>query len=382
MAAALSDVDLLARLVGFDTVSRKSNLPLADFLAEYAGRAAVVERHAPADDPDKASLILRFGPASDDRSGLVLSGHMDVVPAEEEEWAGDPFVLRDDGERLYGRGTCDMKGFLAVALNVAREARGLKAPLVLLFTHDEEVGTLGARRLVEGWPAAASLPRQVIVGEPTGLKVVRMHKGYTKLRVTLEGVSAHSGYPHLGKNAIEGMARVLVSLRGLRHRWEQAGGPNAEHFPEVPFVSLNVGLIRGGTATNVVPDRCVLDLGVRPLPGTHAPGIVGSIRDAVANAAGEMPFSLEQTGESPPLLLDEDAPIHRTLLDLTGQDTGAAVSFATDAGWLARAGMECVVFGPGSIAQAHKPNEFVSKADLARARTYLEQAVKRLACRT
>jgi acetylornithine deacetylase len=382
MAAALSDVDLLGRLVGFDTVSHKSNLPLADFLAEYAGAGVEVERHSSPDHADKANLILRFGPdGGDDRSGLVLSGHMDVVPAEEEEWEGDPFVLRDDGERLYGRGTCDMKGFLAVALNVAREARGLKAPLVLVFTHDEEVGTLGARRLVESWPAATSLPRQGIVGEPTRLTVVRMHKGYTKLRVTLQGVSAHSGYPHLGRNAIEGMARVLVSLRGLRHRWEKAGGPNAEYFPEVPFMSLNVGVIRGGTATNVVPDRCVLGLGVRPLPGMHAPGIVGSIRDAVANAAGEMPFSLEQTGESPPLLLDADAPIHRSLLDLTGQEAGASVSFATDAGWLARAGMECVVFGPGSITEAHKPNEFVARADLARARTYLEQAVERLVCR-
>lgn len=376
--AGLSDVDLLGRLVGFDTVSHKSNLPLADFVAEYAGPEATVERHL-SPDGDKANLILRFGPEQDDRSGLVLSGHMDVVPAEEEEWESDPFALRDDGERLFGRGTCDMKGFLAVALNVAREARGLKAPLVLVFTHDEEVGTLGARRLVEAGPAA-SLPRQAIVGEPTRLVVVRMHKGFTNLRVTLQGVSAHSGYPHLGKNAIEGMARVLVSLRGLRHRWEKAGGPNAEYFPEVPYVSLNVGVIAGGTATNIVPDRCVLGLGVRPLPGTHLPGIVGSIREAVANAAGDMPFSLEQTGESPPLLLDADAAVHRTLMGLTGQEVDASVSFATDAGWLARAGMECVVFGPGSITEAHKPNEFVSKADLARARTCLEQAVERLAC--
>jgi acetylornithine deacetylase len=380
MAAALSDIDLLGRLVGFDTVSPKSNLPIADFLAEYAGPEATAERH-PSPDAEKANLILRFGPESDDRAGLVLSAHMDVVPADEEEWEGDPFVLRDDGERLYGRGTCDMKGFLAVALNVAREARGLKAPLVLVLTHDEEVGTLGARRLVETWPAAGSLPRQAIVGEPTELTVVRMHKGFTSLRVALQGVSAHSGYPHLGRNAIEGMARVLVSLRELRHRWEQAGGPNAEHFPEVPFVSLNVGVISGGTAANVVPDRCVLDLSVRPLPGTHAPEILGSIREAVANAAGEMPYELEPTGESPPLLLDAGAPIHRTLLQLTGQEADASVSFATDAGWLARAGMECVVFGPGSIEQAHKPNEFVSRAELSRARTYLEQAVERLSCR-
>ena len=174
---------------------------------------------------------------------------------------------------------------------------------------------------------------------------------------------------------------MRVRTSGLRHRWEKAGGPNAEHFPEVPHLSLNVGVIRGGTAANVVPDRCVLDLSVRPLPGMHAQGIVGSIRDAVANAAGEMPYELEQTGESPPLLLDADAPVHRTLCGLTGQERDVGVSYATDAGWLARAGMECAVFGPGSIEQAHKPNEFVSKADLARTRTYLEQAVERMLCR-
>jgi acetylornithine deacetylase len=140
-------------------------------------------------------------------------------------------------------------------------------------------------------------------------------------------------------------------------------------------------VISGGIAANVVPDRCVLDLSVRPLPGTHAVGIVGSVRDAVADAAGEMPFLLEQTGESPPLLLDADAPVHRTLCALTGQESDAAVSYATDAGWLARAGIECAVFGPGSITEAHKPNEFVSRADLARTRTYLEQAVERMLCR-
>jgi len=375
----MDDFALLERLVSFDTTSHKSNLPLADLVCEIAeGAGARVERD-PSEDGRKANVVARFGPDADDRSGLALSGHMDVVPALEDDWRSDPFTLRDDGERLYGRGACDMKGFLAVALAVACEARGLKRPLVLVYTYDEEVGTLGARHLVEASRAGA-LPRSAIIGEPTELGVVRMHKGHVRLRVTLHGKSAHSGYPHLGKNAIEAAGRVLVSLRGLRHRFEEAGGPNAEHFPDVPFVPLNVGLIRGGVAVNVVPDRCVLEIGARALPGMDAEGIVASIREAVANAAARDPWELEVVGESPPLLLDGGAPVHRTLLGLAGQEADRAVSFATDAGWLSRAGMECAIFGPGSIEVAHKPNEFVPREDLRRARGYLEQAVERF-CR-
>jgi len=374
----LSDVALLERLVAFDTVSCRSNLALLEFLAEYAGGARVERFASP--DGTKANLLVRFGPEREDRAGLVLSGHMDVVPAEEEGWRGDPFRLRQEGERLCARGACDMKGFLAVATNVAREAGALEAPLVLLFTYDEEVGTVGARRFVESGPPAASLPRQAIIGEPTELRVVRMHKGHLRVRITLEGVSAHSGYPHLGRNAIEAAGRVLASLRGLRHRLEQAGGPNAEHFPEVPFVPLNVGVIRGGVAVNVVPDRCVLEVGVRPLPGMDGAALAAAVREAVANAAGDAPFGVEVLAESPPLLTGAGAPVHAALRELTGQEGDVAVSYATDAGWLARAGMDCVVFGPGSITVAHKPNEYVPRGDLERARGFLGRAVERF-CR-
>ncbi|MHC4548925.1 MAG: acetylornithine deacetylase [Planctomycetota bacterium] len=378
MGAALADIDLLGRLVGFDTVSSNSNLPLAEFVAAYAPEAEVARHLSP--DGKKANLILRFGPATGDRSGLVLSGHTDVVPADEEEWQSDPFTLEVGGDRLYGRGTCDMKGFVAVALNVAREARDLRAPLVLVLTYDEEVGTRGARHLVEHWPGADALPRHAIVGEPTELEVVRMHKGLLQMRVTLHGRSAHSAYPHLGKSAIEAMARILVALRGVRHRWEQARGPHAEYFPEVPYVSLSVGKIHGGTAANVVPDRCEIELCVRPLPSMNEQGVVGSVREAVANAAGDAPFEVELTGESPALLLDADAPIHAALCRMTGQREHGGASYATDAGWLARAGLECAVFGPGSVAVAHQPNEYVPKEDLRRARAYLEQMVERF-CR-
>jgi acetylornithine deacetylase len=368
----VDDVELLARLVAFDTVSHRSNLALVDFLCEYAGTRA---ERVPSPDGRKANLVLRFGP--DAGEGLVLCGHMDVVPAEEDGWRSDPFRLREEGDRLFARGACDMKGFLAVALNVAREARGLRGPLVLVFTYDEEVGTAGARDLVERW-ACDTLPRRAIIGEPTELRVVRMHKGHVRVRITMHGVAAHSALPHLGRNAIEAAARVLVSLRGLRHRLKEAGGPNAGHFPEVPYVTLNVGTIHGGVATNVVPDRCVIDLGARPLPGMEAADVVAAVREAVANAAGDAGWELEVAGESPPLLLDAASPVHTTLCSVIGQHGDASVSFATDGGWLARAGLSCAVFGPGNIAVAHKPNEFVTRGDLASARTLLSRAVDKL----
>ncbi len=376
-AAVLDDFALLERLIGFDTTSHRSNLPFADFVADYADATPdlAVERVA-SPDGEKANLILRFGPPADgDRTGLVLSGHMDVVPATEDEWRSDPFASVDDGERIYGRGSADMKGFLAVALNVAMSARQLKRPLVLVYTYDEEVGTIGARDLVERWPEVESLPTRTIIGEPTTMRVVRMHKGHLKAKITLFGLSAHSGYPHLGKNAIEAAARVLVSLRKLRHKLEMAGGPNAEHFPEVPFVPLNVGIIRGGSATNVVPDRCVIELGARALPGMIETGVYNLIEEAVANAAGPTRYEVELTGNSPPMHLAADSPVHCELCALVGQTGDASVSFATDAGWFQKAGMECVIFGPGSIEVAHKPNEFIPKADMAMARRRLEEVI-------
>ncbi len=370
----MDDIELLSRLVAFDTVSHRSNLALVDFLCEYA-KGARAER-VPSPDGKKANLVLRFGP--DEGEGLTLCGHMDVVPAEEDGWRSDPFKLRAEGDRLFARGACDMKGFLAVALNLAVEARGLRGPLVLVFTYDEETGTVGARDLVERWPLVKTLPERAIIGEPTELRVVRMHKGHVRVRVTLHGVSAHSALPHLGRNAIEAAARVLVSLRGLRHRLEEAKGPNAAHFPEVPYVTLNVGTIRGGVAANVVPDRCVLEIGARPLPGMDVGEVVEQVRAAVANAAGDAPWELEIPAESPALLLDAASPLHSTLCSVVGQHGDASVAFATDGGWLARAGLQCAVFGPGNIAVAHKPNEFLTRSDLAGARLFLGGATARL----
>lgn len=377
--ASLPDADLLARLVAFDSTSRNSNLPIADFLCGYLDRPGLRIEQNPSADGTKANVIAWIGPEpAGDRRGLVLSGHMDVVPAEEDGWRNDPFSLADEGDRLTGRGSCDMKGFLALAANLAAEVRPerLRAPLALVFTYDEEVGTLGAKHLTESFPEAGALPKSAIIGEPTSLRVVRTHKGHFKLRVTLHGVSAHSGYPHLGVNAIEPAGRVIVALTRLRRELEGEAPPHRELFPEVPFVPLNVGLVHGGSAINVVPDRSVVELGVRPLPGLASEELIERVGRAVREAAHPFEPDVELLSDSPPLLLDEASPIHRHLCSLVGQSAGASVSFATDAGWLQRLGMDCAIFGPGSIEVAHKPNEFLPKDEFAAARGLLARTIR------
>jgi len=378
MTVALPDRELLARLVAFDTTSHRSNRGMADFVRNYAERPNIRIEEQPSPCGEKLNLILSTGPELDDRSGLTLSGHMDVVPAVEPDWESDPFTLTERDGNLYGRGSCDMKGFDALAVNALVDARKreLAHPLVVVLTYDEETGTFGARHLVENWPKAARIPKSCIVGEPTALEVVRLHKGHTKVDVSIEGRSAHSGYPHLGKNAIEGAARLIVSLRGLRHRLEQEGGALAGYFPDAPFVSLNVGTIEGGAAVNIVPDKCSMQVGFRLLPQMSRDEVLQRIVAACRNAAGDDPFEVAACGESPPLYLDESARIYQALCGLMGQTATVSASYATDGGWLARAGMECAVWGPGSIEVAHKPNEYMPWVEYSRARELLECAVR------
>ncbi|HEV7508640.1 MAG TPA: acetylornithine deacetylase [Thermoanaerobaculia bacterium] len=374
----LSDAGLLGRLIAFDTTSRNSNLPLADFLCDYLDRPGIRLSRVPSAVGDKTNLVAWIGPEpTGDRRGLVLSGHMDVVPAEEDGWTSDPFTLTDDGYRWVARGSCDMKGFLTLATNLAAEAvtATWRAPLALVFTYDEEVGTLGAKRLTESFPEAAALPRSAIIGEPTSLRVVRTHKGHFKLRVILHGVSAHSGYPHLGTNAIEPAGRVIGALAALRRELEAETPLNRELFPEVPFVPLNVGTVHGGSAINVVPDRCVVEVGVRPLPGITSAELIERVDRAVRFAAEPFKPEIQLLSDSPPLLLDEAALIHRHLCALVGQTDGASVSFATDAGWLQRLGLDCAIFGPGSIEVAHKPNEYLPKTEFAAARELMARTI-------
>lgn len=377
--ARLTDAALLERLVAFDTTSHLSNLPLVDFVADYLDRAGIVVERRASPEGSKANLLVRAGPEPENGRGLTLSGHTDVVPAEEREWRSDPFKLTLSGEMWIGRGAADMKGFLALAINrvAAQDPARLRHPLALLLTYDEEVGTIGARHFAESPDASDALPRDVVIGEPTSLRVVRLHKGMLRLRLVFHGRAAHSGYPHLGRNAIEPAGRAIAALAELRLTMERERPPHGEHFPEVPYAALNVGVVNGGSAANVIPDRCTVQLGIRLLPGMKAEEMTARIGEAVAAALPEERFDLAAVSESPAMILEEDAPLHRELGALVGQEGTESVAFATDAGWLQRAGYRCVIFGPGSIEVAHRPNEFVPIAELERAGTLLDDLIRR-----
>ncbi len=395
-SALLSDSELLARLVAFDTTSRNSNLPLADFINDYLDRPGVSVERVFSPGGDKVNLVVTVGPRDDDdpRGGLVLCGHMDVVPAAEPEWRTDPFKLTEIDDAYVGRGACDMKGFVALAINAAARAAGRAAAcrprhtLPLILTYDEEVGTIGARHFVDTWPVERPLPRRTIIGEPTSLRVARLHKGHATVRLTFHGESAHSGYPHLGMNAIEPAALAVRALADLRRDLEAEGAPHGKHFGEVPFVALNVARLHGGTAVNIVPDNCVVEVGFRVLPGMEARRIADRMHSVVTEAlsgegsAGRQTprFDFERLEESPPLLLDAGNDLYIAVCNLVGQEETVSVSYATDAGWLASAGFDCLIWGPGTIAVAHKANESMPKYEYARASGMLERLIDRFCC--
>ena len=377
--AFLADRDLLARLVAFDTAAPKDTREIAQFLCEYLDRPGIRCERNPSPQGDQDNLVFTTGPEVDpaSRAGLTLCGHVDVVPADEPEWLSDPFVLTETEDALVGRGAADMKGFVALAVNALAEAgrRRLRRPLALVLTYDEEVGTLGARSFIATWPADQPLPRRTVVGEPTSMAAVRLHKGFTGLHIVVPGRSAHSGYPQFGKNAIEPAARAVTALADLRRELEREPCPNAEFFPSVPHVAFNIGRIRGGVAENVVPDRCEIDVAFRPLPGMDARPIVERARAAVADAVGgEHVF--EVVHEAPPMFLDADSDLYVDLCRILGQTETVSASYATDAGWLQQGGFDCLLWGPGTIEVAHRPNESMPKEEFRRAREILGRVVE------
>lgn len=387
MAAALADSELLARLVAFDTTSSKSNISIADFICDYLDDPQIEIVRIPSADGNKVNLMARIGGAGnsslgpagrDHRGGLVLSGHLDVVPANEPGWRSEPFALTETDDAYVGRGACDMKGFVALAINIARAAVGwkLNSALVLILSYDEEVGSFGVKRIADTWDNRFELPTSTIVGEPTSLRAVRMHKGHLKMRVTLTGQGAHSGYPHLGKNAIEPAGRIVTALSELRRTLQQERSELSEFFPQTPYVALNVAQICGGEAINIVPDRCTIDLGVRVLPGMDSAAMIERVRHAIEAVEDRGDCEVDVLHDNPPMLLAEDSQTNRKLCGLLPQTVTYSASYASDAGMLQRMGLECVLCGPGTIEVAHKPNESMPKRDFVAGKELIERAVR------
>jgi len=383
----LDDQHLLGRLIAFPSVSDRGTKDIADFAAAYLQRDGATIEVLPDESGGQVNVVATLGGehASDDRSGLVLSGHLDVVPADEPQWTGDPFTLREIDGTLVGRGACDMKGSVALFMNLFRrvDAHELRAPLMVVLTWGEELGSVGALQLAERWKdERRALPKACVIGEPTSLRVVRMHKGHLKMRLTVSGKAAHSGSPHLGVNAIEAAQPVLTALRELGQKLEQQRPTNSEHFDAVPFVALNIARIRGGDALNVVPEQCIIEIGIRPLPGMDSGDLIEQVRrcaDALHDDRARI--EVDVINDNPPMLTDADAPVYQQMRDLTQQDRTIGVSYASDGGAFNRKlDMDCVLFGPGTIEVAHRPDEFVPIDEMMRARNVLRELVQRM-CR-
>lgn len=369
-------VDDLGRLVAFDSVSSRPVAPLADWLAQ---RLEDLGLHV-ADVPDpsqlgKRNLVATAGAPGTD--GVILTGHMDVVPTEGQPWTTDPFELTERDGRLYGRGTADMKGFIAATLAALErvDPRRLRRELMLVWTYDEEVGCLGSAHLVdvmrdEGRP----VPSACLVGEPTDFRILRMHSGHVAMRVEVHGEAAHSSRPDLGINAIEGAARVVDVVRRLAE--EQAASPRAIPEVERPWTTLNVGTIRGGTAVNIVPDACTLDVGYRPLPGDPHLAIAEELERRIREIGGPWAIDVRVLHGIVALNTAPGTPLEAVLARWAASEEAGAASFATDGGNLAKLGTQPLVFGPGSIEVAHKADEFVEVASLHRAVDVIEAVVR------
>jgi acetylornithine deacetylase len=370
----LAAVDILDRLVSFDTESTKSNLALVAFVEQLLKAHGVPYVVVPNATGDKAAIFATIGPMID--GGVVLSGHTDVVPVTGQTWTSDPFTLRRDGARLYGRGTTDMKGFDAVCLAMIDEFRRapLKKPIHILLSYDEETTCAGPLDTIARFGLDLPRPGAVLVGEPTLMQVADAHKSIATFYTTVRGLEAHSSKPHLGANAIEGAVALVADLYRFADEMAAGGAGGVDSRFDPPTSTLSVGTIQGGTARNILAKECSFHWEFRGLPGLpqdialrrleqHAREVVlPKLRRHAPDASVETIVEVEVPG----LSAQAGSPAETLALKLTRSNRTIAVPFATEAGRFQNAGMPTVVCGPGSIDQAHQPDEYIETGELAR----------------
>ena len=380
-------IDWLTRLIAFDTVSRHSNLALIDDVKAYCEQLGLTVDLTFNDAKNKANLFVTV-PAGKDADeinhGLVLSGHTDVVPVDGQDWTSEPFTATIRGDKLYGRGACDMKGFIACALTLLPQAvklsnvGQLRRPLHLVLSFDEEVGCLGAPLLLADLKARGITPDHCIVGEPTNMAMVVAHKGIAVYRCRVHGKSAHSSLTAQGVNAISYASRLIGYVdelaQEISHRSDNDG------LFDVPYSTLSVGTIQGGTATNIVPNLCEFTFDYRNLPHMTQDDILAPIAAKVAELSTQMQARAADTGiellqeESVPAMTDNDsAELQALIIALTGDDTRHKVAYATEGGQFTNSGIPTIICGPGSIEQAHKADEYVALSEMVRCDEFLQK---------
>ncbi|HZB38715.1 MAG TPA: acetylornithine deacetylase [Beijerinckiaceae bacterium] len=383
--ARYTPLEMLARLVSFDTESAKPNLPLIDFVEDYlkGWGVAYVRDQSPAGD--KAAIYATIGAA--DRGGVVLSGHTDVVPVTGQSWTSDPFTLRVEDGRAHGRGAVDMKGFDALALALVPDflAMDVKTPIHILLSYDEETTCLGVMDTIARFGRDLPAPRAVIVGEPTRLEVVDAHKSIGTFFTTVHGFEAHSSKPALGANAVMTAAELVAELNRIAEEMVVRGDPSGRFDP--PYTTVHVGTIAGGTARNILPKLCTFHWEFRGLPGLdpqEIPDRLARFADEVAlprlNRFG--PFGRIETALEvfvPGLAPEPGSEAEKLALRLAGRNGTATVPFATEAGRFQAADIPTIVCGPGSIDQAHQPDEYITLDDLAAGEAFMRRLAEHCA---
>ena len=377
-------IEQLARLVAFDTTSRNSNLDLIAYVEGELDKIGVASRRVVSADGAKANLLASIGPAVE--GGVVLSGHTDVVPVDGQPWTSDPFVLTPRGDKLFGRGTCDMKGFLALALAAAPDlnAAALKRPVHLAFSYDEEVGCLGAPSLIAEITKSAPRPALVIVGEPTDMEAVGAHKGIASFRVTVTGHEAHSSQTHLGLSANMAAIRLMSSLVALSDRLAREADPASPFTPK--GASLTIGQVNGGTAVNILARECVFLFDLRTPAGMDPKALLKDFYAEVAAMDAAMKARFPETGAcietraiTPALAMEAGGAAEAFARRLAGDNgPSRAVPYAAEAGQFQEAGYSTVICGPGSIDQAHQPDEFVEVAQMQRGAAFMVRLAEAL----
>ena len=380
-----SSLEHLERLIAFPSVSRDSNLGLIAHVQGFLEGLGVSSLLVHSEDRRKANLWATIGPA--ERPGIVLSGHTDVVPVEGQAWSTDPFRLERRGGNLYGRGTADMKGFIACCLGAAEiaAARKLHTPIHLAFSYDEEIGCVGVRRLLDILKDAPVKPRLCIVGEPTMMQAVTAHKGKLGFRVTAHGLEAHSSLAPIGVNAIYMAADLIGAIRAIQKNIAETGLRDGDY--EVAYSTLHVGKIQGGEVMNIVPNRCSFDFEIRYLPEDDGEAIAARIRAAAEDIArgyrgvfAAARFEFAELQSYPAMNTPVDSEAVKFVHALTGGNSTGKITFGTEGGLFQKAlGTPAVVCGPGNIAVAHKPDEHVSEAQMAQCDRMLERLVDKLA---
>ena len=376
-------IDWITRLVRHDTTSRNSNLPLIEDVEGYLAEHGVSSKRVPSADGEKANLYFSIGPNVE--GGVVLSGHTDVVPVDGQPWDTDPWAVVEKDDKLFGRGTADMKSFAAIGLSLLPDmlAAPLKRPIHFALSYDEEVGLLGAPAMIEEIKELVPAPSAVIVGEPTNMQVVDGQKGVAIFRTEITGHEAHSSQPHRGASAIMAAGRLMAKIAEIAERCQREAPENSPFTP--PHTTMTVGVIEGGTASNILARRCSFTWDVRTVPGDDAKAIRAEFdREAEAILADmraiapECDITTEALADGPPLMPEPDNPAAELAHKLTGANGRLSVSYAAEAGQFQEAGFSTVICGPGSIDQAHQPNEFITLNQVAEGTRFMRGLIRHL----